>query len=121
MSNVVIIVTFLPCQFCSAGLWSVSQHPNFFGNLLLWAGIFVMNVTSLVEPVKPGASLRAKAMSYRRVVLALLSPWFMWNLFVGQAGGSISNTVSLASSKYGNDPDYARYIEEVPLIVPRLF
>ena len=34
-------------QFISAGLWARSRHPNYFGEILLWAGIAVMAIPYL--------------------------------------------------------------------------
>jgi steroid 5-alpha reductase family enzyme len=110
-----------PGQFTNVGLWSISQHPNFFGNLVLWAGIFVMNAPAMIDPLPKNVSLWKRIWACRRLVVSLLGPWFMWTLFSGQAKGTLSKTMELASSKYGNDPAYRKYIEQVPLIIPKLF
>ena len=34
-------------KFCDVGAWRVSQHPNWFGNFLLWSGICVLNMSNL--------------------------------------------------------------------------
>jgi len=116
-----------PGKFCNVGLWSVSQHPNWLGNLLIWIGILVMNAPSLIAapvPTGPGASdvtIFDTLWSYRRLVLACLSPAFMWFLFNGQAEGSLTSTVELAKGKYGNDPEYAEYVQTVSKIIPKVF
>jgi steroid 5-alpha reductase family enzyme len=110
---------FVPCQ------WSVSQHPNFFGNLLIWIGILIINAPSLIEPtsvaVKSPSTAFSQLWRFRRFGLALLSPLFMWTLFYGQASGLITKSVSLANLRYGDDPNYKKYVESVPLIIPRFF
>lgn len=107
-----------PGKFCNIGLWNVSQHPNFFGNLLLWLGILVMNSDSLVEPVDSTRSIFRIMWGYKRLILSLLSPLFMWSLFNGQAKGDLTNSVQLATKKYGTDPAYEKYIGSTPLILP---
>ena len=109
-----------PGKFCNEGLWSISQHPNFFGNLLLWLGIFVMNADSLIEPVKENGGFFSTLLGSWRVWVALLSPAFIWSLFQGQATGSVTNSLELANQKYGSDATYNAYIKNVPLIVPRI-
>ena len=103
-----------PGQFCNVGLWSLSQHPNFFGNLLIWTGIFIMNANSLVDP--EATSIFGM---YKRVALALVSPLFMYAWFYGQASGAVSNTVQLFQERYSRQPGYQEYVDNVPLLFPR--
>jgi len=110
-----------PKAFCNVGLWSVSQHPNWFGNLLLWTGIFIINMSSLVEPRnRDEGGIPAFMWRARRVFIALLSPLFMYTLFSSQATGSLTPAVELANKKYGGDVNYKHYTENVPLIIPGL-
>jgi steroid 5-alpha reductase family enzyme len=116
-----------PGQFCNIGLWKYSQHPNWFGNLVLWTGILVMNLPALVDPLpavggtdnKVNSGLLWRLWSVRKLIMACFGPGFLWLLFNGQATGNITNAVELANAKYAKNPEYAKYIKDVPLIIPK--
>jgi steroid 5-alpha reductase family enzyme len=113
-----------PGQFCNVGLWSLSQHPNWLGNLMLWSGIFVMNAPALVDTVPKSSTVTAKVWAYRRVGLALLSPMFLWLLFDGEAKGTVlpeSHIAFLDRYGYNKDPTFTRYVDETPRIIPNPF
>mmetsp|Transcript_58461 Transcript_58461/g.92631 ORF Transcript_58461/g.92631 Transcript_58461/m.92631 type:complete len:302 (-) Transcript_58461:74-979(-) len=93
-------------KFCDVGVWQLSQHPNWFGNFLLWSGICLLNASTLA------------AVGPLYVLPSLLSPLFLLALFYGQACGTISNTVELANAKHGHDPAYQEYIKKVPVFMP---
>jgi steroid 5-alpha reductase family enzyme len=113
-----------PGQFCNTGLWSISQHPNWLGNLLLWSGIFVMNAPALIDraawTTSTKASLWNKVWSCRRLALALIGPAFMWTLFDAQATGKLLNSLEASKARhgYGEDPLFTNYIDTTPLIFP---
>lgn len=95
--------------FCNAGLWGLSQHPNYLGNLMLWTGIFTLNLPNLW-----GAG-------WRRVVAAGSSLVFLYCLFWSQfAGNDLIPTNDLADAKYGEVSGYWAYKNDTPILVPGL-
>merc|ERR1712032_1470619 len=87
-------------KFCYVGLWQISQHPNWFGNLVTWAGILVLNVPTL---------LASNLTPLTRAVLftaACLSPLFLVSLFYSQATGLVSPSIDLVNQRYGADSRY---------------
>ena len=93
-------------KFCGTGVWAFSQHPNYAGNIMLWAGILLVNSPALLSS------------SPLRFLAALASPAFMLALFYGQSSGAMANTVELANGRYGQDPAYQEYVKTVALIFP---
>lgn len=115
-------------QFCNVGLWSISQHPNFVGNLLLWTGIFLLNAPALIEPASATTTAVEASLvttiwqtcwRYRRLVVSAISPLFLLGWFSAQASGQVSNTQALSLQKYGKDPNYQTYLDTVPLLLPK--
>lgn len=87
-------------RFITSGLWAWSQHPNYFGEILLWVGIAVMTI-----PVLEGWSW-----------IALTSPVFVWFLLTKVSG--IPMLDKIASKRWGDDPGYLAYTRKTSKLVP---
>ena len=90
-------------QFITQGLWARSQHPNYFGEILLWIGICVLALPALE--------------GWRYVVL--LSPLFVWLQLTKISGVRMLD--NLANKRWGSDPEYQQYVKNTPVLIPRLF
>ncbi|KAI2502287.1 DUF1295-containing protein [Fragilaria crotonensis] len=111
-----------PGQFCNVGVWSLSQHPNWFGNLAIWSGIFLINAPALIDTAgKAAGNPLQRLFGARRMLIAFLSPLFLWALFTAQASGNLTPALELANKKYGHDPAYLQYVANTPLIIPNPF
>lgn len=78
-------------RFISSGLWSWSQHPNYFGEIVLWLGIAVM-----AFPVLRGWQY-----------VTLVSPVLVTILLTRVSG--IPLLRAAAEKKWGGQPDYELY------------
>ncbi|KAI0346556.1 DUF1295-domain-containing protein [Trametopsis cervina] len=63
-------------QFISSGLWSVSRHPNYVGEVGVWIGMWALSTASLVAPYAPRFTW----------ALAGLSPLLTWFLLTKVSG-----------------------------------
>jgi steroid 5-alpha reductase family enzyme len=87
-------------RFIDSGLWSISQHPNYFGEILLWAG-----VACIAFPVLQGQQL-----------LTLLSPLVVVVLLTRVSG--IPTLDGVARKRWGEDPRWQHYVAVTPVLVP---
>jgi len=90
-------------QFINVGLWARSRHPNYFGEILLWAGIAVMAI-----PYLSGTQW-----------VVMLSPLFVYFLLTRISG--IPTLARRGQQLWGDDPAYQAYLESTPRLLPRLF
>ena len=89
-------------RFINVGLWARSRHPNYFGEILLWAGIAVMAI-----PYLSGTQW-----------VVMLSPLFVYALLTRISG--IPTLVRRGQELWGDDPAYQAYVANTPRLVPRL-
>ena len=87
-------------KFIKQGLWSLSRHPNYFGEITLWLGIAI-----IAFPVLEGWQL-----------VTLISPVFVYILLTKISG--IAMLEARADKKWGEDPEYQLYKEIIPALIP---
>ena len=89
-------------EFIRTGLWSRSRHPNYFGEIVIWVGVFLT-----AAPVLAGWQW-----------IALLSPLFVILLLTRVSG--IPLLEARAEKKWGDRADYIEYRENTPALIPKL-
>jgi len=87
-------------KFISSGLWSISRHPNYLGEIILWIGIAVIAL-----PVLEG---------WQWITLA--SPFFVSFLLLKVSG--VPMLENNAESRWGNDPEFRQYKAKTPTLIP---
>ena len=87
--------------FITTGLWAWSQHPNYFGEITLWAGILVIAIPQLA-----GWNW-----------LVVLSPLFVALLLTRVSGINLLDAI--AKNRWGDDPAWQAYVARTPVLLPR--
>lgn len=90
-------------MFISTGVWSISRHPNYFGEILLWFGLFVSASTSFTNWWQ---------------YLSILSPTFVAMLITRMSGIPLLEAHGM--KKWGHLPEYQHYIKNTPELIPFL-
>jgi len=90
-------------KFIQTGLWSRSRHPNYLGEIVLWIGVAIT-----ASPALEGAQW-----------LVWVSPLFVYLLLTRLSG--IPTLALRAQQRWGDDPDYLRYMDTTPRLLPKIF
>ena len=86
--------------FISTGLWGLSRHPNYFGEILLWAGMAVIALPTLI------------GWQY----VTLISPIFIYFLLTRVSGVNLLE--DRANQKWGGTEEYESYVKKTPVLIP---
>ena len=79
-----------------SGLWKYSRHPNYFGEILIWWGLFLISA------------------AFGRWYIAVISPLTITWLLIRVSG------VPMLEEKYKNNPAYQEYIQTTNALVPNI-
>lgn len=89
-------------KFINVGLWSISRHPNYFGEIVIWIGVAIIAFPSL------------QGWGY----VTLASPVFV-ALLITQISG-VPLLEKFADEKWGGQEDYKEYKRSTPVLIPKL-
>ncbi|KAJ3515900.1 hypothetical protein NLJ89_g1468 [Agrocybe chaxingu] len=93
-------------QFISSGLWAISRHPNYVGEVGIWAGIWLLSTGSLQTAAYPCGT----------VALAALSPLF--TLYLLRCVSGVPPLERAGNMKFGTNPKWQQYKNSVPIFWP---
>ena len=90
-------------KFISSGLWSLSRHPNYFGEFTLWTGLAIISISFL------------NGVMY----VVLLSPIFIYFLLNKVSGVNLLEEIG--EKRWGSKKEYQDYKKNTPVFFPKLF
>jgi len=87
-------------KWIDTGLWKYSRHPNYFGEMLVWIGVYIFTLSSLTGWF---------------VVIGLASPLYIIAILMFFSG--VPMLEKGADKRWGADPQYQEYKRKTSLLV----
>ncbi len=88
-------------KWIDKGLWHYSRHPNYFGEMLIWSGLYIFCYKSLVGI---------------EIIYGLASPLLIISLLRFVTGVPILE--QMADKRWGSNPAYKEYRRSTGLLLP---
>lgn len=87
-------------KWIDEGLWHYSRHPNYFGEILVWLGVFIFGLSTYA------------GLGW----LVVIGPLTIMGLLMFGSGIPVLEKAN--DKKWGHDPDYQRYKAATSILVP---
>jgi steroid 5-alpha reductase family enzyme len=84
-----------------SGIWRYSRHPNYFGEILIWIGIYIFTL-QVLTPVQ--------------ALAGLVSPLFIMILLLFISG--IPPLEKFADARWGDQAAYKQYKKHTSILIP---
>jgi len=84
------------------GVWRYSRHPNYFGEIAVWIGMYLVAFNTIPTPER---------------IIGLVSPLAIFVTLRYISGIPILE--KSADERWGNNPKYKKYKAATPLLIPR--
>ena len=88
-------------RWIDTGLWKYSRHPNYFGEILVWIGIYIYTLFGL---------------SFSQAIIGIISPVYIVLLLLFASGIPLLEKV--AEKRWGSDSEYQKYKRTTSVLVP---
>lgn len=86
-------------KWIETGLWKYSRHPNYFGEIVLWCGIYVFTLSGLTAS---------------QSLIGLIGPLYIATLIIFVSG--IPLLEKSADKKWGEDKNYQTYKKQTSIL-----
>lgn len=96
-----------PGGFCTDGLWYLSRHPNYFGEILMWWAMWAFTA---------GVLRQAGSWYLPYFLTGLLSPVFTMTVLLFMSGLPLAEGQALA--RYQQFADFHKYRENTSILIP---
>jgi steroid 5-alpha reductase family enzyme len=91
-------------KWIDVGLWKHSRHPNYFGEIAMWLGIYIFTLPVLIQ------------LGVWVTVAAFISPLYIYTTISFFSGVRILE--KRADEKWGYIPQYVEYKKNTNLLIP---
>lgn len=88
-------------KWIETGIWRYSRHPNYFGEILVWIGVYLFVVSSLTP---------------LQALIGLVSPLFIMCLLLFVSGIPILE--KSADKRWGDNKKYREYKQQTSILLP---
>lgn len=88
-------------KLLQSGLWSITRHPNYFGEILIWIGLYISGITLLFT----------RSVNLVYYMILVISPLLMTNVLMKVSTPLLEKNMQ----KY---PGWEAYTKKVPMLFP---
>jgi steroid 5-alpha reductase family enzyme len=90
-----------PKKWMSSGIWAYSRHPNYFGEIVVWVGVYLAAMPALSQSGK---------------LIGLLGPAYITVILLFVSGVRLLEKRAVA--KYGKDKAFREYQDKTSMLIP---